>query len=196
MFRIRDYRLEDETQWLRCRALSFLDTAYYDDVRRNKPTYENPSIELVAISERQLVGLLDIEYETSAGTVCSHREGLAGMIWELAVHPDHRRRGIASSLLAQALPRLRQAQIVRLEAWTRDDECARGWYRKQGFTKLDSYLHVYIQKSEGGIISTIPGLIPINSFAHYTGSDTETIRKKYSRVHECRLYELRFASKQ
>ena len=196
MFHIRDYRPEDETQWLKCRALSFLDTAYYDDVSRNKPVYENPSIELVAILEGQLVGLLDIEYETSAGTVCSHGEGLAGMIWELAVHPDHRRRGIASSLLAQASPRLKQAQIVRLQAWTRDDECARGWYRKHGFAMLDSYLHVYVRKGEGGIISTIPGLTPINSFAHYTGSDTETIRKKYSRVHECCLYELGFANKQ
>ncbi|AJH18514.1 GNAT family acetyltransferase [Bacillus mycoides] len=36
--------------------LSFLDTAYYDNVLRGKEKYENPAIELVAIHEEQVVG--------------------------------------------------------------------------------------------------------------------------------------------
>ena len=32
---IRDYQIEDETSWVRCRVLSFLDTAYYDIVARD-----------------------------------------------------------------------------------------------------------------------------------------------------------------
>ncbi len=35
---IRDYRTSDETSWLRCRVLAFLDTAYYDDVWTAKPS--------------------------------------------------------------------------------------------------------------------------------------------------------------
>lgn len=45
---IRPYRNEDERGWVVCRTLSFLDTAYYDDVRRSKEHYERESIELVA----------------------------------------------------------------------------------------------------------------------------------------------------
>ena len=60
---IRAYRKEDETGWVRCRVLSFLDTAYYDNVLREKEKYENPTIELVAVYENQIVGLIDIEYE-------------------------------------------------------------------------------------------------------------------------------------
>ncbi|WP_199238378.1 hypothetical protein [Kribbella steppae] len=29
---VRDYASADETRWLRCRVLAFLDTNYYDDV--------------------------------------------------------------------------------------------------------------------------------------------------------------------
>ena len=31
---VRDYRPSDETGWLRCRVLAFLDTCYYDEYER------------------------------------------------------------------------------------------------------------------------------------------------------------------
>lgn len=99
---IREYKLEDEAGWVRCRVLSFLDTAYYDNVLKEKEKYENPSIELVAIEKGQIVGLLDVEYEVKEKTVCSRGAGLGGMIWHIAVHPDFRRKGIATGLLKKA----------------------------------------------------------------------------------------------
>jgi hypothetical protein len=36
-----------------------------------KPAYANPSIELVAF-DRHTVSLLDIELETTVGTICTH----------------------------------------------------------------------------------------------------------------------------
>jgi hypothetical protein len=69
---IRRYETKDETGWLRCRVLSFLDTAYFDNVLREKEKYENPSLELVAEENNQIVGLIDVEYETEPKTICSH----------------------------------------------------------------------------------------------------------------------------
>lgn len=60
---IRDYQNEDEQGWLRCRVLAFLNTAYYDNVLNKKEVYENPSIELVAEMDGEIVGLIDVEYE-------------------------------------------------------------------------------------------------------------------------------------
>lgn len=77
---IRSYNQKDEKEWVRCRVLSFLDTAYFDHVLREKETYDNPSIELVAVIDDRIVGLIDIEYELEAGTLCSRETGIGGMI--------------------------------------------------------------------------------------------------------------------
>ncbi|GFN34437.1 hypothetical protein [Tepidimicrobium xylanilyticum] len=44
---IKEYRDSDNLDWVRCEVLSFLDTAYFDNVLRKKEKYNNPSIELV-----------------------------------------------------------------------------------------------------------------------------------------------------
>ena len=45
--RLRDGRPEDGRSWVRCRVLTFLDTAYFDDVQhRRKERYERPTVEL------------------------------------------------------------------------------------------------------------------------------------------------------
>lgn len=38
--KIRASKKEDEISWVRCRSLSFLDTAYSDNVLREKEKYE------------------------------------------------------------------------------------------------------------------------------------------------------------
>lgn len=58
---IRDYEPTDETSWLRCRALSFLSTCYHDDVWTKRPT--RPAVQLVAMHDEMVVGVLDIEDE-------------------------------------------------------------------------------------------------------------------------------------
>jgi GNAT superfamily N-acetyltransferase len=196
-FLIRAYRPADEQGWLRCRVLAFLDSAYFDDVRREKEHYPGPAIELVAELEGQIVGLIDVECEKERGTVCSPPapgapDGLGGMIWHLAVHPDHRRRGFAAALLREARYQARRWQLARFEAWTRDDPGVEAWYRAQGFRWIDAYLHVYMttrEEIDGAIQGKIPGLRPVSVFAHYTGDD-ETAGRHFGRVHRCSRYDL------
>jgi len=188
---IRQYDQSDEVAWVRCRVLSFLDTAYFDHVLQKKETYGNPAIELVAVEEGQLIGLLDIEYETKEGSVCSRGAGLGGMIWHIAVHPDFRSSGVGRQLLQEAERRARAENLSRLEAWTRDDLWVQAWYEKNGFIKVDSYLHVYLEngEAEASLTSDIPFLKPIHAFAHYVGADRERVKSKFNRVHECVCYE-------
>lgn len=189
---IREYQHKDELGWLRCRVLSFLDTVYYDNVLKEKETYENPSIELVAVENNQIVGLLDIEYEVTENTVCSRGTGLGGMIWHIAVHPDFRRMGIGKQLLKEAEKLAESKELNRFEAWTRDDIWVNKWYEKNNFLNVDSYLQVYIDGEEelnDVIKSEVANLYPIKTFAHYIGEDKELIKKKFKRVHECVCYE-------
>lgn len=193
---IRSYRKEDETGWIRCRVLSFLDTAYYDNVLREKEKYENPTIELVAVYENQIVGLIDIEYELEERTVCSRGTGLGGMIWHIAVHPDFRRMKIGNQLLNEGEKLAKERKLNRLEAWTRDNLWVHGWYEKNGFVKVDSYLHVYSDHTDeikGVMKSNIDQLYPVQTFAHYSGENKEEIRKQFKRVHDCFCFEKNFS---
>jgi ribosomal protein S18 acetylase RimI-like enzyme len=190
---VRPYQDEDEVGWIRCRALSFLGSAYFDDVRRGKERYERPSIELVAEEDGVVVGLLDVECEEEPGTVCSDRPGLGGMIWHVAVHPDHQRRGIATALLREAERRAVGRGLVRLEAWTRDDEHVQAWYRSRGFEQVESYLHVYVELDEGlrDLFPITEGLRPVKLFAHYAGEERKQVKQRFARVHDCVLFERR-----
>lgn len=149
---IRAYRPEDEIGWVRCRVLAFLDSAYYDNVLTAKEHYENQAIELTAIMDKTVVGLIDVEYENEEKSICYHGSGLGGMIWHIAVHPDYRRQGIARALLTEAERIARKKNINRLEAWTRDDNGVNSWYQQNGFTSDYSYLHLYINEEEGSDI--------------------------------------------
>ncbi|GAA0358424.1 GNAT family N-acetyltransferase [Bacillus horti] len=189
---IRKYEPKDEKGWVRCRVLSFLDSAYFDNVLKEKEKYENNSIELVAVEEGNIVGLIDIELESDIGQVCSNDQFLSGMIWHIAVHPDYRKQGIASKLLDKAEELSKQHGIERIEAWTRDDEFVRNWYIKHNFIERDSYLHVYMEggnEIKDAITPEIPKLYPIQAFAHYVGEEKEKIKEQFKRVHECMMFD-------
>jgi len=195
MFTIRSYEPADEAGWLRCRLLSFFGSAFYDDVRREKEQYEHQAIELVAEADGEIVGLIDVECEDRPGAVCWERPGLGGMIWHLAVHPEQQRRGIAAALLAEAQRRAGERELVRFEAWTRDDPHVQAWYESLGFAPVASYLHVYVERDEGLRDLPFEGgeLKLVKAFAHYTGDEPDAIRQRFRRVHDCVLYERRFS---
>lgn len=193
---IGPYRPLDETGWLRCRVLAFLDSAYFENVRSSKETYENSSIQMVAEVNGLIVGLLDIKNEQDRDNVafdCDEdpRDDLGAAIHHVAIHPDFRRRGIAGQLLETALDELRKNRIGLLEAWTRDERPICRWYESKGFRCLHSYLHAYVDGSrevKGTITSTMSGLYPCHTFAHYIGGESDVVRKCFKRVHDCRLY--------
>jgi ribosomal protein S18 acetylase RimI-like enzyme len=189
-FELRAYTDADEQGWLRCRVLGFLDSAFYDDVRREKEHYAGPAIELVAVADRQIVGLLDLELDPEDGVLWdTDRRG--GVIWHVAVHPDYRRRGIASALVERALAGAREAGLEIVQAWTRDDPWVQEWYEACGFAKRYSYLHVYMQPDEAReeVSLRSEGLKPVLAFAHYTGDDPDAVRRRFRRVHDDVLFE-------
>ena len=138
------------------------------------------------------VGLIDVECEAKAGTICEQRPDLGGMIWHLAVHPDHQRRGVATGLLLRAESEARDRGLSRLEAWTRDDPGTRAWYEARGFEHVQSYAHVYVDLDERAreLFPASDGIRPVRVFAHAL-ADPGELRARFRRVHEAVLYERR-----
>ena len=119
------------------------------------------------------MGLIDVELEREPGTVCSEREGLGGIHWNVATYLDHQRRGVATALLHEAERLARPEGVVRFEAWTRDDAHVHSPYESHSFEQVDSYLHVYVELGDGRLylFPITEGLRPVKLFAHYVGDE-------------------------
>ncbi|MCX4751336.1 GNAT family N-acetyltransferase [Kitasatospora sp. NBC_01287] len=183
---IREYTRTDETSWLRCRVLSFLSTAYFDDVLTAKPVVPAPGFELVAADDSgAVIGILDVTVEGDLATIDT-----------VAVHPDHQHRGIGRALLAEARTRAGALGLPTLDAWTRDDPDTLRWYRAMGFAESDHYLHVYanyytdVAEPDRAITERRPGLRPMAAFLHANRRDEQLLREQFARVHVCRRFAL------
>lgn len=185
-YTVRAYTPADQTSWLRCRVLSFLGTAYFDDVQPSKRASALPALDLVVVDGAgSVVGIMDTTVEGELATIAT-----------VAIHPDHRRRGLGRGLLGLTRDQARRAGASTLDAWTRDDEETLRWYRATGFVESDHYLHVYASyytdrgEPDRAITERRPGLIPMASFSHAALADAARLRSEFARVHVCRRFSL------
>ncbi|AWS45480.1 GNAT family N-acetyltransferase [Streptosporangium sp. 'caverna'] len=183
---IREYSPADETSWLRCRALSFLSTAYFDAVFNSKPRIPAPGFELVVADEHGVVtGIMDVTVDGELATIDT-----------VAVHPDHQHQGIGRALLSEARARVSALGVPTLDAWTRDDPDTLRWYRATGFAESEHYLHVYANsytdagEPDRAIGEQRPGLRPVMAFLHANLRDEQSMREQFARVHICRRFAL------
>jgi ribosomal protein S18 acetylase RimI-like enzyme len=179
--RVRDYQESDEPSWLRCRALGFLDTAYFDDVWRGY-TGAVPGLSLVGVSGDEIIGICDASLASHGATIDT-----------VVVHPDHRRTGLATALLGELVRRLKERDVALLDAWTRDDEGTVAWYQAMGFEVAYRYLHVYAsgEAELADALTASSGLLPRSAFFHADTQDpmVETdLRKRFVRVHACQRF--------
>lgn len=134
---IKNYSAEYHEGWLRCRVLSYLHTSMYEDVVTSKPTFdERPAIELIAIENGEVIGILDMVLDTHEQKTSLLGKGLGAFLQVIAVHPDHQSKGIGKKLYEEAVKRLQATEIEFIELYTRDDEQANNFYQKLGFEML------------------------------------------------------------
>ncbi|MGE7932603.1 GNAT family N-acetyltransferase [Viridibacillus arvi] len=145
---IISYLEKYEESWLRCRVLSFLHSAMYEDVVTKKPQFENQTaIELIAIENDEVIGILDILIDDESNKATFLRKEKGAFIELIAVHPDHQNKGIAQKLYDEGLARLHKYKPQFIELFTRNDEAANKFYKKQGFDiECEYYVAFGIQK--------------------------------------------------
>ena len=189
---IRPYDTSDEENWLKCRLVSFHNSAYYDDVYIKKPTFDNPSLELVAEIDGKIIGILDLEKDNKDGSICYCKSGLGAMVWTIAVLPDYRRFGIASQLILKAVDWAKTKDIEFIEAWTRDDKWVLDWYESVGFSRFHSYWHIYFKGDNvKSLFESNDKDISPQSVLAYSNKDPKTLDKnKIDRFYKCSGHKL------
>lgn len=195
---LRKYTPHDETEWLRCRMAAFLDCSYYDDIVRERPVYQNPSLCIVAVENGKIIGFLDAEYERSPGEVCYLKGGRGAVLWNLGVLPEYRNQAVAAKMWQYVRETLVQNGITRFEVWTQDDKPANTWYQKQGFLQKEAYLNAYIKGTPKD--DTIRRFLNLDTAGDIYGvrclnfeapiERKAELQKICFRLHEVRVYEL------
>ena len=124
--------------------------SYYNDVLTRREQYENDSICLVAEEAGKIIGLIDIEIEPEAGSLCVAGRESGAVIWHLAVLPEYRWNHVAVSLWEEAEKQLSRKGIRYCEVWTQEDEASNCWYLSQGFHNIQdrNWLRCYARPSQ------------------------------------------------
>ena len=136
--KIQTYDSIYEKSWVYTKALSYLFSPFVDDMSRSKDEFtEEPyqdSIELIAVEDDQVIGLLDIGIYTEEASHAYpyYRGEKIAYFANLAVHPDFQNQGIAGQLFQTAREKLHEKRVEALIIFTRDGEQANHLYQKWG----------------------------------------------------------------
>jgi putative acetyltransferase len=127
-YTIRSMTIEDHDivveLWRSTEGIELTDTDEREPMGRFLD--RNPGLSLVAECNRQLVGAV----------LCSH-DGRRGYMHHLAVEKDHRRQGIGSRLVQEALSLLRREGIVKCNIFILEfNKTGIGFWERNGFCAL------------------------------------------------------------
>lgn len=189
---ICEYKVEAEKEWVRCHALVYF-RSNERRLLRNKPRYRGKSIELVALVDGKIIGFLDIELEEKPGSICYKKSDGNGMLWDIGVLPEFRRKGVATKLLGAGIKRGEQLGMKRLEAWSIEQNAWK-FYEKYGFKKFFEYHHMLIDSREKLKVFDRDSMHIVEIYAHVMPeADLKAIIAKYQpkEVMPCRGFELK-----
>lgn len=126
---IQDYDVVHQL-WMSCAGMGLNDV---DDSREGIGCFlkRNPSTCFVAVEGDQV-----------AGCIMAGNDGRRGYIYHTAVHPLHRRKGIAAALVEAALAALKDEGIskVALVVFSRNEQ-GNAFWEKQGFTQRNDLVY-------------------------------------------------------
>ncbi len=190
-FTIQKYEDKFENEWLRCHAIAYLHSNERR-IEHIKPKYTGKTIELVALDGEKVLGYLDIELEEVPGSMCYKKTDGNGMLWDIGVLPEYRRKGIATKLVDEGIKHGKNLGMKRLEAWSIEPNAWK-FYEKYGFKKFFEYNHVLVSNREKLRGFDKDGMHIVEIYAHVMPeTDIKTIVEKYQpkEVLQCCGFEL------
>jgi len=144
---IRDYRPEDEAQWMRTHAIIMSISHAWNYTIQERPVYERPSTCLVAVADGNIIGLTDIEYDTFPGEICYQKDSLGGYVLEFGRLPEYAGNQLGKRLIDASIEESKKKGIHRLEYWTQDRNAAR-FYARLGLKEIGRHYRFRMKPTE------------------------------------------------
>lgn len=108
---------------------------------------------IVALDAEQPVGLIAVSYRGLPPPLVGTYEGYIDII---EVHPEYRRQGIATQLIAMVVDRLRPQRIYQVRAWSSEDKTsAIQLWKTLGFTLCPATIYPNGQTVQGYFVAKL-----------------------------------------
>jgi len=127
---IREYRPEDEAEWMRVHAIIMSISHAWNYTIQDRPQYEGyESTKLVAVSDGAIIGLTDVQYENQPGELCFLKDSRGGYVLEFGRLPECGGHRIGQQLIDATVEDAKRKGFRRLEYWTQDRAAQRYYAR-------------------------------------------------------------------
>ncbi len=144
---IREYRSEDEEEWMRVHAIILSISHAWNYTIQERPVYERPSTCLVAVADGKIVGLTDVEYDTEIGEICFQKDSLGGYVLEFGRLPEYGKQGVGKLLMDATVEAAKKKGIRRLEYWTQERKAQR-FYARLNMKEIGRHYRFRMKPSE------------------------------------------------
>lgn len=129
---IRDYRAEDEQEWMRVHAIILSISHSWNYTIQERPEYEGfRSTRLVAEYQGKIVGLTDTQYENEAGEICFLKDSIGGYVLEFGRLPEYGHLQIGERLMEANIEDAKRLGVNRLEYWSQEKRAQKYYVRKK-----------------------------------------------------------------
>jgi ribosomal protein S18 acetylase RimI-like enzyme len=145
---IREYRPEDEQEWMRVHAIILSISHAWNYTIQERPVYERPNTRLVAWVDGRMAGLTDAEYDTTPGELCFLKDSLGGYVLEFGRLPEYAGLGLGEKLIAATVEDAKKKGYRRLEYWSQDRKAQR-FYQRLGMREIGRHYRFRMRAPEG-----------------------------------------------
>lgn len=127
---IREYRPEDEAEWMRVHAVIMTISHAWNYCIQERPLYEGyESTKLVGVHEGKIIALTDVQYDKEPGEFCFVKDSRGGYVLEFGRLPEFGGHRIGQLLIDATVADAKKKGIHRLEYWTQDRAAQRYYAR-------------------------------------------------------------------
>lgn len=142
---IRKYKKEDELEWLDLHASLMVDSYAWWIVIHKKPTYKNENIDLVAVIDNKIIGLITVEINSN---VINNIEDDYGFVWEFGIHRNYRGYGYGEKLINRAHEIMKISYGINKSIWYSQDKKAQDYYKKIGMKEIERHWQFSVLPNE------------------------------------------------